>query len=127
MAAGAAVEPHLILLHGRLFPLRFDFSFSPSVFCAAKVLIDHPGLSGFIDVNGQIEPYTSALLGMIDIFFILQLIYLIVGTGQIGGVKVQKSILTVLISLFITMTLSTLPGFVSYTISGMNITRPFFL
>ncbi len=94
---------------------------------AAKVLIDHPGLSGFVDVNGRLTLITSILLGMIDIFFIMQLIYLMIGTSQISGVKVQKSILTVFISLFITMMLSTLPGFISYTISGMNITRPFFL
>ena len=93
---------------------------------ATKMLIEHPGISGFIEINGRLTLVVSTLLGMIDIYFILQLIYLIVGTGQIGGVKVQKAILTVLVSLLITMALSTLPSFVSYTISGMNITRPFF-
>ena len=93
---------------------------------ATKLLIEHPGISGFIEINGRLTLVVSTLLGMIDIYFILQLIYLIVGTGQIGGVKVQKAILTVLVSLLITMALSTLPSFISYTISGMNITRPFF-
>jgi hypothetical protein len=94
---------------------------------ATKVMIDRPGLSGFINIQGRLTLVTSMLLGMIDLFFILQLLYLIVGTAQISGVKVQKAILTVVISLLIVMAFSTLPGFISYTISGMNITRPFFL
>lgn len=93
---------------------------------ATKLLIEHPGISGFIETNGRLTLVVSTLLGMIDIYFILQLLYLIIGTAQIGGVKVRKAILTVVISLLITMALSTLPSFVSYTISGMNITRPFF-
>lgn len=93
---------------------------------ATRVMIQQPGLSGFIDINGRLTLVVSSLLGMIDIYFILQLIYLIIGTAQLGGVKIQKAILTVMVSLLVTMALATVPGFVSYTISGMNITRPFF-
>ena len=108
------------------FPLALRTVVQTISILATKLLIEHPGISGFIDINGRLTLVGSTLLGMIDIYFILQLLYLIVGTAQIGGVKVQKAILTVLVSLLITMVFSTLPGFVSYTISGMNITRPFF-
>jgi hypothetical protein len=89
-------------------------------------LISHPGFSGFITIQGRATLIFSILLGMIDLFFILQLVYLIIGTAHLGGVTTRKAIATVVISLGLTMLLSAIPAFVSYSISGMNITRPFF-
>ena len=89
-------------------------------------LISHPGFSGFITIQGRATLIFSTLLGMIDLFFLLQLVYLIIGTAHLGGVTRRKAIATVVISVGLTMLLSAIPAFVSYSISGMNITRPFF-
>ena len=89
-------------------------------------LISHPGFSGFITIQGRATLIFSTLVGMIDLFFILQLVYLIIGTAHLGGVTRRKAIVTVFISLGLTMLLSVIPAFISYSISGMNITRPFF-
>jgi|WetSurMetagenome_2_1015567.scaffolds.fasta_scaffold176324_2 hypothetical protein len=91
-----------------------------------QILISHPGFSGFITIQGRATLIFSTLLGMIDIFFILQLVYLIIGTTHLAGVTTRKAIATVVISIGLTMLLSVIPAFVSYSISGMNITRPFF-
>jgi hypothetical protein len=89
-------------------------------------LISHPGFSGFITLQGRATLIFSTLLGMVDLFFLLQLVYLIIGTAHLGGVNKGKAVATVVISLGLTMLLSAIPAFVSYSISGMNITRPFF-
>ncbi len=89
-------------------------------------LISHPGFSGFITIQGRATLIFSTLLGMVDLFFLLQLVYLIIGTAHLGGVTKGKAVATVVISLGLTMLLSAIPAFVSYSISGMNITRPFF-
>jgi hypothetical protein len=91
----------------------------------AQSLISHPGFSGFITIQGRATLIISTILGMIDLFFLLQLVYLIIGTAHLGGVTKRKAIFTVLLSLGLTMALSVIPAFVSYSISGMNITRPF--
>lgn len=93
---------------------------------ATGSLITQAGLSGFVTIQGRLTLILSILLGMIDLYFLLQILFMIIGTAQLSGVKAGKSILAVLVSVLFTMVLSTLPGFISYTISGMNITRPFF-
>jgi hypothetical protein len=95
-------------------------------FLVTHSLIAHPGFSGFITIQGRATLIFSTLLGMIDLFFLLQLVYLIIGTAHLGGVTRRKAIATVVMSLGLTMLLSVIPPFISYSISGMNITRPFF-
>jgi hypothetical protein len=107
-------------------PLVFRMVIQTMSSLTTKMLIINSGLSGFISVQGRATMTGSLLLGLIDLFFLWQVTYLMIGTSQHSNVSGRKAILTVLIAVVFTMLLSIIPGFISYTISGMNITRPFF-
>lgn len=92
----------------------------------SQQLIISTGLSGFITIQGRLTLMVSSILSFIDIYLIWQIIYLMVGVVQIGGVSAKKAIIAVLVSSIITLLLCAIPGFLSGLLSGMSINRPFF-
>ncbi len=94
---------------------------------ATKAVITSPGLSGFMaaDVKG-FAAFFSAMLGLIDIYLILQMVILFVGVGSLSGLSKSKAGLATVISLLVLILLQTLPGFLSHALSGISTSMPFF-
>jgi hypothetical protein len=93
----------------------------------SKTLIASPGLSGFIPADASgIASYFGAILGLVDIFFIWQIILLMIGVLPLSGLTKRKAWVATGISLFILVLLQALPGFISNALGGLSLTRPFF-
>ena len=92
-----------------------------------KTLIDSPGLSGFItgDVKG-FAAFMAALLGLIDIFFIWQIILLIIGVVPLSSLKPSKAWTATAVSLLILVILQALPGALSSALSGLSMSGIYF-
>lgn len=94
---------------------------------ATKTVISNPGLSGFItgDVKG-FAAFAAALLGLIDIYFIWQIILLLLGVGPLSGLKRSSAWTATAVSLLILMLLQSVPGFLSSALSGLTSSTPFY-
>ncbi len=92
-----------------------------------KQLILQPGLSGFIaqDATGFMS-YITALLALIDLYFIWQIVLMGMGAIKISGLKLGKAWLATLIAIVIFMILKALPGFIMVQINSLSPTRMFF-
>jgi hypothetical protein len=92
-----------------------------------KSTINGAGLSGLVSAEATgIAAYLAALLGLIDIFFIWQIILLILGTRDYSGLARKKALSATLISLFIFMIIFALPGFLQSILSTLSFTRYYF-
>ena len=77
-------------------------------------LIGAPGLSGFAPAgSGYFAQYMIHLLGLIDIYLILHVVFLGIGARSIGGLSVRKAWIGVLITILIAIGFQALVGFVS--------------
>jgi hypothetical protein len=94
---------------------------------ATKTVVSNPGLSGFItgDLKG-FTAFTAALLGVIDIYFIWQIILLLLGVCPLSSLKRSQAWAATGVSLVILMLLLSLPGFLSHALSGLTTSSSFF-
>jgi hypothetical protein len=94
---------------------------------ATKTVVSNPGLSGFLtgDIKG-LTAFAAALLGLIDIYFIWQIILLLIGVSPLSSLKLSKAWGATAVSLIILMLLMSLPGFLSHAMSGMSTSMPFY-
>ena len=89
--------------------------------------INGAGLSGLISAEATgVAAYLAALLGLIDIFFIWQIVLLIMGTSDYSGLARKKALSATLLSLFIFMIIFALPGFLQSILSTLSFTRYYF-
>ncbi len=91
-------------------------------------LITNPGLSGFsstVDTAG-IKVFIFLILRSIDIYIIWQFLLMTLGVRQSTSLNINKSILSVLISILIIVLLKTGASYLMSTLSNLSITRPFF-
>ena len=94
---------------------------------ATRSTINGAGLSGLFsgDATG-VAAYMAALLGLIDIFFLWQIVLLIMGTRDYSGLVSRKAFSATLISLFIYMIIFALPGFLQSILSNLSFTQYYF-
>lgn len=88
-------------------------------------VITHPGLSGFVTVQGRLTMMLAAILSFMDIYILWELVYLMIGLRQTSHVQTLKAIALVLGSFLVTIIISALPGFLSAylaTLGGNSIT-----
>jgi hypothetical protein len=89
--------------------------------------INGAGLSGLVSAEATgVAAYLAALLGLIDIFFIWEILLLIMGTRDYSGLARKKALSATLISLFIFMIIFALPGFLQSILSTLSFTRYYF-
>lgn len=105
--------------------LRFVIQILAMLF--TRTLITSPGLSGFIsgDLKG-FAAFMAALLGLIDVYFIWQIILLLIGVGSLSGLTRSKAWSATAVSIFILMLLQALPGFLSAALSGLSVSSGFY-
>jgi hypothetical protein len=92
-----------------------------------KTTISSHGLSGFIasDATGLVS-YLGAMLGLIDLYFIWQIVLLVIGVVPLSGLTKSKAWIATAISILILVLLQALPGFASNALSGISVSSPFF-
>lgn len=89
-------------------------------------LITSRGLSGLVDASNGAGMFFSALLGLIDLYFIWQVILVLLGSVQVSGLTRSKAWIASGIAILILLLILALPGFISARMSGISFTRMFF-
>ncbi len=90
-------------------------------------LITATGLSGLIASGGSgFNAFSAALLAMMDIYFIWQVILLLVGVLPMSGMAKPKAWAVTLTVIALVTLLRALPAFALSSMSGLSTSRPFF-
>lgn len=90
-------------------------------------LVTAGGLSGLIASGGSgFGAFAAALLAMVDIYFIWQVILLLVGVIPMSGMAKPKAWAVTLTMVGLGMLLQALPAFALSSLSGLSTSRPFF-
>ncbi len=93
----------------------------------SQSVISAPGLSGFVAADAKgVAAFFGALLGLIDIFFVWQVVLLFLGSIPLSGLAKSKAWTATGISVFILMLLQSIPGFLSQALSGLSMSTPFY-
>lgn len=94
---------------------------------ATRATINGAGLSGLVSADATgLAAYLAALLGLIDIFFLWQVVLLFMGTREYSGLSNKKAFTATLVSLLIYMVIFGLPGFLQSILSNLSFTRYYF-
>ncbi len=92
-----------------------------------KQPVTNPGISYLIEADATgLKAYLHSILEFVDIYFLIQVILLFIGSVPLSGLKRGKAWLAVLITLIIVMLIRGLPGLLSSVFSGLSLTRSFF-
>ena len=110
-----------------MVPLGVRYLVQIIAMIATKSTINRAGLSGLVGADPTgVMAYVAALLGLIDIFFIWQIVLLILGTRDYSGLASRKALGATLITLFIFMIVFALPGFLQSILSNLSFTQYYF-
>ena len=91
------------------------------VVSSSKKLVVNPGLSNLIDAEaGGLSSYLRGILGSIDLYWLLFLIFLIIGAILISGLKKRKAILTTIIAVLIMLLLQGIPSLIGSLLGGLS-------
>jgi hypothetical protein len=94
---------------------------------ATKTVVNSPGLSGFMASGSKgAAAFAAALLGLIDLYFIWQIILLLIGVIPLSSLKRSSAWVATAVSLIILMVLQSVPGFLSSALGGLTTSTPFF-
>jgi hypothetical protein len=96
-------------------------------FLIMKRIINNPGLSGFSQVGERGLPlYLNQILALIDIYLLWQIVLLILGVRISTGLNPTKSIVSVILPVFIILLIQSGVSYLGSVLGDLNITRPFF-
>lgn len=110
-----------------MLPFALRMLVQIAVMLFSRSLVSAPGLAGFIDSEASgAGAYFRSLLGFIDIYFIFQVILLILGAVQLSGLTRGKAIAATLISVLILLFLAAIPGLLSSALSGLSLRGGFY-
>ncbi len=110
-----------------MLPLAIRMLVQIGVMLFSRSLISAPGLAGFIDSEASgAGAYFRSLLGFIDIYFVFQVVLLILGAVQLSGLTRTKAVAATLISVLILLFLAAIPGLLSSALSGLNFQGGFY-
>lgn len=86
-----------------------------------KKLVENPGLSNLIDAEAKgFSAYLRGILGNIDIYWLVFVLFLILSALLVSGLKKRKAILTTIIAVLIMLLLQGLPSLVSSLMGGLS-------
>lgn len=90
-------------------------------------LVAAPGISGFAPVGeGWFNIALASALSQIDIYWLWQVILLIIGARLVSQLTTIKSTIAVLLVMFVVMFLRALPAVILARFSDITVIRPFF-
>lgn len=88
---------------------------------SSRKLIEYPGLSNLIDAEATgFSAYLRGILGNIDIYWLLFVVFLVIGAIQVSGLKKRKAIITTVITVLIMLLLQGVPSLAGSLLSGLN-------
>lgn len=88
---------------------------------SSKKLVDNPGLSNIIKAEAEgVSAYLRGILGSIDLYWLIFIIFLIIGAILISGLKKSKAILTTIIAVLIMLLLQGLPSLIGSLLGGLE-------
>lgn len=88
---------------------------------SSKRLIVNPGLSNLIDAEaGGLSSYLRGILGSIDLYWLLFLIFLITGALLISGLKKRKAIITTIAAALIMLLFQGIPSLIGSLLGGLS-------
>lgn len=88
-----------------------------------RSMVSAQGLAGFIDSEATGGgAYFRSLLGFIDIYFIFQVILLMLGAVKLSGLTRTKAVVATLVSVIILLFLAAIPGLLSSALGGLSFT-----
>ena len=91
-----------------------------------RELIQSPGLSGFAPLEAsKLNAYLFYLLGLVDIYLVLHILYLGLGARTIGGLSARKAWGGVVITMLVLIGLQALIGYGLAQLSTIQVVRPF--
>ncbi len=94
---------------------------------ASKSLISSPGFSGFVSAEATgILLYAKSLLGLIDIYFLLQVALLFIGVLPLSGLEKRKAWIATAVSILILLLLQGVPGLISSALGGLSLSGIYF-
>jgi hypothetical protein len=89
---------------------------------SSKKLVDNPGLSNIIKAEAEgVSAYLRGILGSIDLYWLIFIIFLIIGAILISGLKKSKAILTTIIAVLIMLLLQGLPSLIGSLLGGWKL------
>jgi hypothetical protein len=91
-----------------------------------KTVVSSPGLSGFITADTGFAAFLSSVLGQIDIFFIWQIVLLLIGVLTLSGLVKSKAWSATAVTLLILILLLAVPGILSHSLSGLTLSTGFY-
>lgn len=93
----------------------------------SKKAINAAGLSGLIaaDASG-FAGFIALVLAALDIYFIWQIILLVIGVVPLSGLSKSKAWIATAVSLLILVLLQTIPGLLSNALSGLSLSGMYF-
>lgn len=107
------------------FAIRVLVQIAVMLFTRAQVTA--PGLAGFIDSEATgAGAYFRSMLGFIDVYFIFQVVLLVLGAIQLSGLTRTKAIVATLVSVAILLFLASIPGLLASALGGLSLTRGFY-
>lgn len=93
----------------------------------SKSLISSPGFSGFIGADATgILLYVKSLLGLIDIYFLFQVVLLFVGVIPLSKLSKRKAWIATAVSILILLLLQGVPGLLSSALGGLSLSGIYF-
>lgn len=93
----------------------------------SKTMVNSPGLAGFVSSEATgFSAYIRSVLGYIDIYFIFQIVLLLIGSAALSGLSRSKAWITTAVSLVIVLLLMGIPGLVSSALSGLSLRGGFY-
>ena len=93
----------------------------------SKMVVSAPGLSGFIDSEAAgVGAYFRSILGFIDIYFIFQIILLLIGSVPLSGLSRSKAWIATAISVVIVLLLMAIPGLLASALGGLSLSGGFY-
>lgn len=110
-----------------MLPLALRFIVQAVAVLASKSLINAQGLSGFIDSEATgISAYLRGILGSLDIYFIFQVVLLLIGVIPLSGLSRTKAWVATAISIVILLLLLGVPSLISSALSGLSLSGGFY-
>lgn len=108
-------------------PIALRYIVQAIAILASHRLVQSSGVSGFISAEAEgITAFLRILLGFVDIYWIWQVVLLMIGVLPLTGLTRGKAWTAVLTSVILLLIIQSVPGYVSSLLGGLSLTRGFF-
>ncbi len=115
------------LIGWSMLPIGVRFVVQIVAMIVSQSLIHASGLAGFIDPSAKgWLAFLSGFLGQIDIYFIWQIVLILLGVVSLSGLAKRKAWIATAVSILILMVLAALPASVSASLSGLSMAGIYF-